>query len=114
MASANLKERLGRESLEKVAEIFRVFSEATRLTILQELKAGQRSVNDLVAAVGSSQANVSKQLRILFDAGFVKREKSGTQVFYSICEDIVFPMCELVCGKLNRDAAASPDVHYMI
>jgi len=114
MASANVKEKLGRESLEKVAEIFRVFSEATRLTILQELKAGRRSVNDLVVAVGSSQANVSKQLRILFDADFVKREKSGTQVFYSISEEIVFPMCELVCGKLNRDATAGPEVHYMI
>lgn len=102
-SSKSEKQKLDRESLEKVAEIFKVFSEATRLAILQELKEGAKSVNELVEAVASSQANVSKQLKTLFDAGIVERSKSGTQVFYSVSEEIVYPLCELVCGKLNRE-----------
>ena len=48
--------------------------------------------------------HVSRQLSILFDGGLLTRERRGTQVFYSISDQIVFEMCELVCGKLNRDA----------
>ena len=108
MASAKIKApKLDREGLERVADLFRAFSEATRLAILQELKEGAMSVNDLVAAVDSSQANVSKQLRTLFEAGLVSRSKSGTQVFYEVCDEVVFTLCELVCGKLNRDAVAA-------
>jgi DNA-binding transcriptional ArsR family regulator len=110
----NAAHRLDRDSLEKVAEMFRVFSEATRLAILQELKAGPMSVNELVEAVEGSQANVSKQLRTLYDAGLVTKAKSGTQVFYSVCDEVVYPLCELVCGKLNRDLTTKPEVFYQI
>ena len=61
------------------------------------------SVTKIVAETETSQANVSKQLRILHDSGFLAREKDGNKVYYSIKEDLVFEMCELVCGKLNRD-----------
>ncbi len=94
---------MDRVALERVAEVFRAFSEPTRLAILQELKEGPRNVNTLVTALGTTQANISKQLRVLYDAGILNREKSGNQVFYSIDDDIVFPLCELVCNKLNRE-----------
>ena len=98
---------LNRQALERVARVFSAFSDATRLAILQELKAGELPVGALVDAVGVSQGNVSKQLQLLFDAGLLTRRKQGTQVFYTISEEIVLPMCELVCGKLNRDAQAT-------
>ena len=94
--------KLDRVALEKVADVFKAFSEPTRLQIVQELKEGPRSVSDLVDALETSQANVSKQLRTLYDAEILKKEKEGTMVFYSIDDDTVFPLCELVCEKLNR------------
>lgn len=106
----NTIKKLDRAAIEKVADVFRVFSEPTRLQILQELKAGSCSVNELVEALDTSQANVSKQLRLLYESGVLTKEKCGTQVFYSIEDDIVFPLCELVCDKLNRDAAAQKPV----
>ena len=96
--------QMDRAALERVAEVFRVFSEPTRLAIIQALKGGPRSVNELVDELGTSQANISKQLRLLYDARVLDREKRGNQVFYSIDEEIVFPLCELVCVKLNREA----------
>ena len=100
-------QKLDRATLERVAMIFRAFGEPTRLAILQELKENEKSVNELVASIDSSQANVSKQLRILFDAGLLRREKRGTQVFYSLGDEIVMPICNLVCDKLRRDAAST-------
>ena len=94
--------KLDREALEKVAEVFKAFSEPTRLQIIQELKEGPRSVSELVDALATSQANVSKQLRTLYDAEILKKEKDGTMVFYSIDDNTVFPLCDLVCQKLNR------------
>lgn len=89
--------------LERVANLFRAFSEASRLAIVQELKSGERSVSDIVDALPTSQANVSKQLKMLHDAGVVSRRKEGTQVLYQIADPMVFELCRLVCDKLNRD-----------
>mgnify|MGYP002636409086 CR=1 FL=1 len=94
--------KLSREALEKIADVFKAFSEPTRLQIIQELKDGRRSVSDLVDALETSQANVSKQLRTLYDAEILKKEKEGTMVYYSIDDETVFPLCDLVCQKLNR------------
>jgi DNA-binding transcriptional ArsR family regulator len=103
-SSASLNRKMNRDALEKIALIFRAFSEATRLAIFQELKSGPKSVNELVDALDTSQANISKQLRILHDAELLHREKRGTQVFYQVKETAVYKLCELVCDKLNRDA----------
>ncbi len=101
---------LDRLQLEGVARLFQVLAEPTRLEILQQLKEERCSVGDLVAALGAKQANVSKQLGVLFDAGLVLRERHGSQVFYSIREPMIFDLCGLVCKKLHRDAARQADL----
>lgn len=90
--------------LERVANLFRAFAEPTRLAIIQELKAGEMSVSEIVDQLTTSQANVSKQLKLLHDSGLVTRRKQATQVLYAIAEPMVFELCALVCDKLNRDA----------
>lgn len=106
--------KLDRASLQKIAELFRVFSEPTRLGILQFLKDRSTSVNEIVEALETSQANISKQLRILYDADLLIREQKGNQVFYSIKEGMVFDLCSIVCDKLNRSAQAGADNYYEI
>lgn len=99
--------KLHRSALEKIAANFRALSEPTRLAILQELKAGSRTVNELVETLGLSQANVSKQLSVLRDAGFLEREQLGTSARYSICDEMVMKLCALVCERLNKRALAA-------
>jgi DNA-binding transcriptional ArsR family regulator len=106
--------KLDRPALEKIAKLFSAFSDATRLAILQELKERPKAVGELVAAVGVSQGNMSKQLQVLYEAGILEREKVGNQAFYSICDELVMPLCELVCDKLNRDAKASAEINFSI
>jgi DNA-binding transcriptional ArsR family regulator len=96
-----------RVALEKIAANFRALSEPTRLAILQELKAGPMTVNELVEALGLSQANVSKQLGILRDAGYLAREQRGTSAFYSIADKKVMDLCAIVCDRLNKQALAA-------
>ena len=99
--------KANRAALEKIAASFRALSEPTRLAILQELKPGPKTVNQLVESVGLSQANISKQLGILRDAGFLAREQRGTSAHYSISDHMVMDLCTLVCDRLNKQALAS-------
>lgn len=98
--------------LERVAAMFTLFSEPTRLAILQELQQGELCVNDLVRILGISQAHVSRQLSILHDGGLLGRKRKGTQAFYFIADPIVFTLCEDVRGKLARDAKAEAAVKF--
>ena len=99
--------KLDTSQLERVADLFRAFAEPTRLAIVQELKSGELSVSEIVACLTTSQANVSKQLKVLHGAGIVGRRKQGAQVLYQIADPMVFELCRLVCEKLNR-AAVKP------
>lgn len=98
------KELLDLEQLQAVARLFEVLAEPTRLDILQNLKQKSLSVNEIVSATDCKQANVSKQLGILHDAGLLDRRREGNQVFYSIADPMIFDLCALVCGKLKKDA----------
>jgi len=93
--------KLGTEELERVARFFRAFSEPTRLALLQELKSGPKSVGELVDAVDTTQANVSKQLKLLHDTKLLSRKKLGNLSIYSISEPVVMEMCRLACEQLN-------------
>jgi DNA-binding transcriptional ArsR family regulator len=96
--------KLSLDQLDRVASLFRAFAEPTRLAIIQELKAGEMSVSGIVNELHTSQANVSKQLKALHDAGLLKRRKQGTKVLYAIADPVVFELCRIVCDKLNQDA----------
>ncbi len=99
-----------RAALERIAASFRALAEPTRLAILQELKNGPMSVNQMVEALELSQANVSKQLSVLREAGFLKREQNGATAIYSIGDPMVLALCNLVCDSLNKRAQAAVEV----
>jgi DNA-binding transcriptional ArsR family regulator len=100
----DMAKKQSRESLEEIAARFRALSEPTRLAILQELKSGEMTVGELVDAVGLSQANVSKQLSVLRDVGFLRREQRGTSAVYSISDPLVMELCKLMCDGMNKRA----------
>ncbi len=89
------------EALEMVAARFRAMGEPLRLRILHELEQCERTVSALTESVGSTQPNVSKHLRILQDSGLVKRRQEGNSAFYSIADEMVFELCEMICSRLR-------------
>ena len=88
--------------IELIAERFRVLGEPMRIRLLEALRDGEASVQDLQEATGASQQNVSKHLGVLLRAGIVARRKSGNYSVYSISDPVVFSLCEQVCGGLRR------------
>lgn len=59
-------------------------AEPNRRLILDLLRAGERSVSDLVGEVGLSQPGVSKHLRVLREAGLVGARAEGKQRLYAL------------------------------
>lgn len=88
------------QALAPVAEYFKVLSEVSRLLVLCSLKSGAKNVTEIIAATGLGQANVSKHLKVLTQAGIVTRQQQGSNVFYEIIDPITFELCELVCARL--------------
>ncbi len=103
MSTAKSK-KMSPGQLAAVSRLFCVLSEASRLALLQVLHDGPLSVNELVGASGMKQANVSKHLAVLHDHRLVKRERRGNSVLYEIADPMIFSLCNLVCGKMERDA----------
>lgn len=96
------KRMMSPEALLLVASRFKVLAEPMRLQILQILKNGEASVNELTEAVASTQPNVSKHLRVLQDEDLVARRQVGNNVFYRISDKTVFKLCDVVCGSLKN------------
>lgn len=88
-------------ALSQVADYFKVLSELSRLQVLCALKEGGKNVTEIVEATGLGQANVSKHLKILTQAGIVARQPQGVSVYYQIADQMIFDLCELVGQRLE-------------
>ena len=91
---------------ELIARRFRVIGEPMRIRLLDRLRDGELTVNELTEATGASQQNVSKHLAVLAEAGIVGRRKEGNHVYYWIADDAVFALCDEVCGSLQQQIRA--------
>lgn len=90
-----------------MAQRFRVLGDASRLTILRLLvDRGELPVGTIVDEVGMSQANVSKHLRHLLDAGIVARRADGTSAYYSVVDGSVEQLCSIVCDRIETQFQA--------
>jgi DNA-binding transcriptional ArsR family regulator len=87
---------------EVIADRFRLLADPTRIRILDRLRDGELTVQEITAQLGTSQQNVSKHLGQLLRAGIVAREKDGNFARYRILDQAVFELCEHVCGGLER------------
>jgi DNA-binding transcriptional ArsR family regulator len=92
---------LSPSALTQVADYFKVLSELSRLQVLCSLKSGSKNVTEIMEETGLGQANVSKHLKILAQAGIVSRTPQGVSVYYEIVEPFIFDLCELVGDRLS-------------
>ena len=98
--------------LKAVARLFAVLSEPSRLVLLQALHGGPLTVTELVRASGMKQANVSKHLSVLHDHQLVRRQREGISIRYEIADPMIFALCNLVCGKMGRDAKCAAAIFH--
>lgn len=93
------------DALEMIAQRFRVLGEANRLRLIRCLEDGELSVSELVNHTGLTQANVSRHLQTLTQAGILGRRRDGVNVLYRIADKGIFDLCGHVCGSLQADMA---------
>ena len=97
---------LPNDLVELIARRFRVLGEPMRIRLLDRLREGEASVNELSEALDASQQNVSKHLAVLAEVGILGRRKEGTYVYYRIVDDGVFALCDQVCGSVQQQLRA--------
>lgn len=100
------KEELSEEALEMIANRFRLLSDPMRLRILQTLGSAEMNVTELVNATKAGQANVSKHLGAMLEAGVVSRRKEGLNAIYRVSDETIFELCDVVCSRLKAQLDA--------
>ncbi|QWT17190.1 metalloregulator ArsR/SmtB family transcription factor [Collinsella sp. zg1085] len=99
------------EILYDLADLFRMFSDTTRIKLLYALMSCERSVSDLAEVTGSSQSAVSHQLRTLRQAHLVRYRREGRNILYSLADGHVATildqgMSHVLEPHANRASAA--------
>src|SRR5579863_9706767 len=94
-------------------DILQNLADPSRFRIVEVLKSGEHAVNDIVVKVDIDQSGVSRHLRILQEAGFVRVRPEGQKRFYSLCPEPfrdldawVSQYRQLWEGRLDKFAAA--------
>lgn len=93
------------ELLAVIAERFKALGEPARLNILNSLRDGELTVSGIIQVTGLTQANASRHLQLLHGLGFVARRKEGLHVYYRLANDDVFALCDVMCGRLAKEAS---------
>lgn len=90
------------KEITKLANMFSVLGDPTRLGIVLYLMDKKTSVTEIVNTLGLTQSAVSHQLRILKDAHVLKSEKVGKMVFYSLNDEHVKMIVETGRVHMNH------------
>jgi len=96
-----------------IVTVFSTLSDETRLRMLNILLKRECCVCEVMQALEISQSRASRNLRILYDAGFLKMRKEGLWALYSINEgmvDYVHSLVEAVGKALASNATAKKDI----
>ncbi len=88
------------KAIELQAKLFRGFSDPSRLSILEALRAGSLTVGEIVQVTSLTQSNVSNHLGCLRDCGLVTAEQQGRFVRYELSDKRVEQLLHLADGLL--------------
>jgi DNA-binding transcriptional ArsR family regulator len=96
--------------LNELSELFKVFSDATRLRILMALSAaGELCVCDMGALLGASQSAVSHQLAGLRAARLVTYRREGKTVYYRLADDHIGILLKMGLAHASERLARAPE-----
>ena len=90
------------------AELFGALSSPVRLKVLNILCDGERSVNELLSQIDTTQPNLSQHLNLMYRSGILSRTKVGTQVIYKISSKTAAGLCRSVCTQIAIDLDEPP------
>ncbi len=95
--------KLPREDLLTLSEMFKLFSDETRLRIICSLLNTELCVCDLCELLNLNQSAVSHQLQLLRNSKLVKYRKEGKQVFYSLQDDHIETIIKIALSHIREE-----------
>lgn len=84
------------------AEFFKALAHPLRIQIVDELRSGERGVNELRDALGVEQSTLSQQLAVLRARNFVVGRKEGSNVLYSVRDPAIFELLDVARRIFNN------------
>ena len=94
---------------ELAAKLFAVLATPMRLRVLSALCEREKSVNELLLEIDTTQPNLSQHLAVLYRTGVLARRKEGTQVIYRVQSEKAVALCRSVCTQIAIELDG-PDV----
>jgi len=80
----------------RAAELLKVMSHPIRLKIICQLGHDEKTVQQLIESVGTTQSNVSQHLSVMREKGVVEFRKIATRAFYKVSEESAINLVKLL------------------
>ena len=90
------------EDLYDLADLYKMFSDSTRIRILWALSREEMCVCDIAVLLGMTKSAISHQLRALRLSNLVKYDKQGKEVYYSLADSQVKDIFEKGFAQIKK------------
>ena len=94
--------KIPREEMLTLSEMFKLFSDETRLRIICSLLNTELCVCDLCELLNLNQSAVSHQLQLLRSSKLVKYRKEGKQVYYSLKDEHIESIIKMALAHITE------------
>lgn len=93
-----------RQAVSLKAKCFRGFADPARLSILETLLEGEKSVGEIIEKTGLSQSNCSGHLACLKECGLVTCRRDGRFIYYQLADPEISHLLRTAEAVLSRVA----------
>jgi len=98
------------EAAQKKADILKALAHPVRIRVFESLADGEKTAGELVVITGEKEANTSRHLAVLRNAGIVATRKEGLNVYYSNRMPCLIP----VLSCINQAVCTIADEHMKV
>jgi len=102
-----MQEKLGKEYYELHASMCKALANSKRLQILNLLRSGEMSVNELAAQMEIREANVSQHLALMRQKGILSTRREGVAIYYRIANPKVIQAYDIMTEVLHEQVLAN-------
>jgi ArsR family transcriptional regulator, virulence genes transcriptional regulator len=92
------------------AEVCKTMSNPKRLEIINILRNGEKSVDELAKDMGIRMANLSQHLAVMRSKGIVQTRRDGLKIYYKIANPKVVKACDIMREVLLEQLASNQDI----
>jgi ArsR family transcriptional regulator, virulence genes transcriptional regulator len=92
------------------SELCKTLANPKRQEIMDSLREGEKTVNELVELTGIPQANLSQHLAILRNKGIMDTRRQGANIYYRISNPKIFQAFDLITEVMQEQQAKGADI----